>query len=185
MPTEDAQAGAIAIPRHLANFPAKLAQVLTTYPLLSADDVDERSIMKALLAETADDILASPDSEGLRDRTGEPFVLLGIEGLLESTVKGREGEAYVLLRAARDDGTQFTVTTGSAFAIARAVSLDQRGLLPARVVSVELQSKSDPNRNSLWIVAAPLRPSGAPGPVVDATARPAAGAGVADDEEPF
>jgi len=141
--------------------PSKATVLLRTelakYPLINLDDDEGHSIMAALMAETAEEILMDPDSVGLRDITGEPFTLLGIDGVLESTIKGQEGRLYLRLRAARDDGTTFQVTTGSDYAMARAIALDKALCLPRRVCAVEVESKSDPSRTSLWIVDRPLR----------------------------
>lgn len=162
-----------------------LAERVARYPLLDPDDIDERTLLKTLSAETAEDILASPDTEGLRDITGEPFYLVGIEGFLPSNLKDHEDEVYALLTCRRDDGTQFTASTGSKFAITRAIRMDELGLLPRRVVAVSLESKNDPNRSSLWLVDAPLFRRPNPGPVIDA--REASGTKTDDGatEEPF
>jgi hypothetical protein len=169
----------------LTRTPKFLAAALAEYPILSLDDVDDRSIFAALTADSAEDIFADPDSVGLRDITGEPFTLVGIEGILASTIKDHKGEPYIVLNAVRHNGVRFTITTGSLYAMARAVGAERKGLLPRRVMAVLLESKTDSTRSSLWLVDAPAPPPVDGGPVVDVKGKPVPDFEHGDSEEPF
>ena len=162
-----------------------LAAKLTKYPVLDPDDLDERTITRILSAETAEAAAADPDSRGLRDITGVPFMLCGIDGLLLSTVKGHEGEPYMLLRCATEDGVVFTATTGSKFAMTVAMRWDELGVLPRRARSLELANKSDPSTSSLWLVDAPRRADPGQSAAVPAYARSKPTTAPGSDEEPF
>jgi hypothetical protein len=133
-----------------------LAERLDAYPCLDAEDLTEQTLTSILTATTAEAVLVDPESDGLRDIVGEPFYLVGIKGWLHSQLKGKEEERYLMIDAGRDDGTRFTVTTGSPFASARALQLAKLDQLPRRVKAVELENKRSPGTFSLWIVDAPL-----------------------------
>lgn len=170
----------LAIPKGFVfdtSTPAKkaFAEVLLTFPVLDPDDIEDRSLLTELSVNNAESLFSSPDTQPLDEMIGEPFWLLEVVGILASSVKGHEGEPYMLMTARTDDGRRFTVSTGSHYSMRRAAIAHAKGLLPRRVCSVSLVSKGDPSRSSLWLVDRPLRS----GPVIDATSK------ATDDEEPF
>jgi len=149
------------------------AELLMTFPILDPADIEDRSLIAELHAESAEDLFAAPETRPLDGMTGEPFWLTGVVGVLPSEVREHVGEPYVLLSARDDNARAFTISTGSHYSMRRAVKAAAAGMLPRRVMAIFLQSKGDTSRSSLWIVDAP-KPTG---PVTEATARP-----VVDDE---
>jgi hypothetical protein len=153
--------GALAIPKTRDE---ALERVMSNYPVLDPDDVELRSAMEVMTATTPEDTLRAPESVSLRDIGGEPFWLEGITGLLPSTMEESAGKYYALYRCAWDDGRKFTATSGSPYVFFRAARCDEMGWLPRRMVSLLVQSKTNVNRWSLWVVDRPLRAE--PDPIV-------------------
>jgi hypothetical protein len=90
---------------------------------------------------------------------GENVIIVGIDGWLPSDIKSGLGRYIVLSCIDPATGEHFTATTGSPYVITRALRLAELGALPVEVRVVELESKSNPNQSSLWIVAAKARPA--------------------------
>lgn len=132
----------------------KLETTLDRLPAMDMTDAVERSLERTLNATTAEDVLADPESQGLADLVGKTFWLQGVLGCLESTKKSGPSRYLVLDCADDETGMRFTATTGSLFAMARILKLWELGALPRRVRAVELESRSNPDQKSLWVVDA-------------------------------
>ena len=149
------------------------ADVITSislrYPVVPPDELEGRTLVRTLTAETATAVLAAPESVALDDITGEPFWLMGISFFTYSQVKDRENDLYVYLDCYWDDGRGFSATTGSPFVISRVHRLSELGVLPRRVMSILVESRRNSGQSSLWIVEAPLSTSNGPGPIIEAS----------------
>lgn len=146
------------LPSTTAGSDALLAK-LDNLPALSVDDVIERTLTRALSAGTAEEVLSNPEAMGLRDLVGQTVIVNGIDGWLPSDIKGGLGRYVVLSCTDPETGERFTATTGSPYVITRALRLAELDALPQLVRVVELESKSNPNQSSLWIVAAKPAPT--------------------------
>ena len=112
----------------------------------------ERSIERAMNARTPEELLADPESGGLRDYVGKPITINAVLGIMPSTIN--EGDFYIVFEAVTSDGELVTLTTGSRFAAARIATLAAKGWLPRAVRVVELESTANKGQSSLWVVDA-------------------------------
>jgi hypothetical protein len=157
------------------NLPARatseelIVSIAANYTVVDPEELEGRTLLRTLTAETATQVLAGPESQSLDEMTGEPFWLVGIDFFTFSSVKGRESDLYAYIDCYHDDGRGFQVTTGSPFVISRVHRLGELGVLPRRVMSLLVESKRNQGQSSLWIVDAPKsRDNGGRG-VVDTT----------------
>lgn len=115
-------------------------------------DIEERTLARIMAAQSPEELLANPESIGLRDRVGQCLTFHRVEGLLPSTI--RPGDFYGLIEAVTDDGELVSVTTGSPYALGRIVKAHLAGWLPRRMKVVELESTTHPGQSSLWVIDA-------------------------------
>lgn len=126
----------------------------------------ERSMERILSAETAEELLADPDSIGLKDIIGQFVTPTTVIGIAPSTI--REGDYYVIFDGVYGPRQEIrTFTVGSPYAGGRIVKAHLKGWLPRRMRVVALESAANPGQSSLWVVDAPAAP------------------GQRDDEQPF
>lgn len=127
---------------------------LEKLPAMSVDDVIERSLAATLNAGTVDDVLADPESRGLRDLAGRVVTLHGILGALPSSKKGPLNRYVVLDVEDEATGERGAASTGSLYVVARALRLLELDAYPVKVRVVELESTANPGQSSLWITKA-------------------------------
>lgn len=146
-----------------------IAEIASQYRVVSFDEMEGLTIERTMMAETATQVLAAPESVSLDEHTGEPFWLIGIDFFAQSQVKGREDDVYAYINCYWDNGSGFQATTGSPFVISRVHRLAMLGVLPRRVMSVLVESKRNQGQSSLWIVEAPQRTTGVVAEVIETT----------------
>lgn len=117
------------------------------------EDVAETTIKRIMSAETPEDALADPSGEGLRDLSGKTITITQVIGISPSTIKDHTDEYYLRFEARTEKGL-VSLSTGSPYAAAGIVKLANEGWLPRRVRILELVSKTDTSRSSLWVVDA-------------------------------
>jgi hypothetical protein len=124
---------------------------LAGLPVIDPADRDEdASILAAMAAESPEELLADPDSGGLRDLSGQVIVITSVVGITPSTI--RDGDYFIVFEAMTgEDGKIVTLTTGSKYAVPRIAVLAAKGWLPRAVRVTQLASASNPGQSSLWI----------------------------------
>lgn len=159
----------LSVPKH-SDVRNPVLVIAEQYPVVTPDEMENLTLSRTLLAETATAVLAEPESHSLDEMTGEPFYLDGIDFFTYSQVKGREDDLYAYINCHWDNGNGFTVTTGSPFVLVRAHRLKELQVLPRRVMSVLVESRRNQGQSSLWIVDAPEARDNGVGRVLEATA---------------
>lgn len=141
-------------PTHKGELVAMPPKYLIGIPIY--DDVEqlaERSIERAMNAATPEELLADPESGGLRDLAGQAITITAVLGIMPSTIK--DGDYYIVFEAATPPNGELSIlTTGSRFAAARIATLAAKGWLPRAVRVVELESTANKGQSSLWVVDA-------------------------------
>jgi hypothetical protein len=133
------------------------AQVLQTVPGLQEqflamlqdvpepdDDATARIVASILGAETAEELDAAWDAEGMRDRTDEVVIVKAVHKL-PSTYTGGLGVFLVCRCESPGIGEEFILTTGSVSIVAQLVKAHIRGWLPLTVIPRKAES-----RNGYW-----------------------------------
>jgi hypothetical protein len=147
---------------------AALDAMVLALPDLEEDEITERTLSRILNATEAVDVFANPELEGFLNLLGRPLVLRDVLGHLPS--RYAEGQRYLLYDVVDEgSGERLSVASGSPYVAATALTAKARGLLPANVRVVALDSASKPGQQSLWLV---LRKPGAIAPSRDRQAEP-------------
>jgi len=125
--------------------------------ITDAEELIAASMDRIMNARTPEELLSNPDSAGLRDLTGEVIEVLGVTGIMPSTI--REGDYYLLFEAIIEPGKPpTTLTTGSPYAAGRIAKCHREGWLPRFMRVLQLDSATNPGQSSLWVVDAQPKP---------------------------
>jgi hypothetical protein len=130
---------------------AALDAMILALPDLESDDLAERSLARVLNATDAQNVFANPELAGFDDLAGHNLVLRDIVGHLPS--RFAEGQRYLVYEVLDEStGELMMVASGSPYIAAGALQAKSRGMLPAPVRFVALESRSKPGQESHWLV---------------------------------
>jgi hypothetical protein len=130
---------------------AALDAMILALPNLEEDELTERTLSRIMNATEAIDIFANPELEGFFDLLGRPLVLRDVLGHLPS--RFAEAQRYLVYDVVDEgSGERLSVASGSPYIAASALVAKARGLLPAYVRAVALDSTSKPGQQSLWLI---------------------------------
>jgi hypothetical protein len=130
---------------------AALDAMILALPDLESDDLAERSLARVLNATDAVNVFANPELAGFDDLAGHDLVLRDIVGYLPS--RFAEGQKYLVYEVLDEStGELVMVASGSPYIAAGALQARSRGMLPAPVRFVALESRSKPGQESHWLV---------------------------------
>ena len=121
--------------------------------ILDITELTEDSFDRIMNAASPEEALFNPDSEGLLEYAGSVITIMSVDSIGPSTIRDHENEYFLRFTAATPKGVT-SFTTGSPYAGRQLSKLHREGWLPRRVRVLELVSKSDSTRSSLWIVDA-------------------------------
>lgn len=124
---------------------------LDQLPVFDLEGLAERTIANTLSATTPEEVLADPSAAGLDDFADRVVYLVAITGALPSAYDTGPTRYVTLDIADPDTGEHHTVTTGSPYVMSRAFKLADMGALPCLVRVLQLESKNNSGRTSLWI----------------------------------
>jgi hypothetical protein len=154
---------------------AALDAMTLALPNLEDEDLGIRSLARVLNATDLLNVFANPELAGFGDLAGHDLVLHGIIGYLPS--RFADGQKYLVYEVLDEStGELMTVASGSPYIAAAALQARSKGMLPAPVRFVALESRSKPGQESHWLVfrqpgvSAPLkevRPEPEPAPYVN------------------
>jgi hypothetical protein len=154
---------------------ASLDAMILALPDLETDDLAERSLSRVMNATDIANVFANPELAGFDDLAGHDLVLRDIVGYLPS--RFAEGQKYLVYEVLDEStGELVMVASGSPYIAAGALQARSKGMLPAPVRFVALESRSKPGQESHWLVfrqpgvSAPLkevRPEPEPAPYVN------------------
>ena len=121
--------------------------------IVDAEELIAASMDRIMNATTPEELLANPDSAGLRDLTGDVIEVTNVTGIMPSTL--RPGDYYLIFEAIIKPGAPpTTLTTGSPYAAGRIAKCYREGWLPRFMRVVQLESSTNPGQSSLWVVDA-------------------------------
>jgi hypothetical protein len=130
---------------------AALDAMILALPDLESDDLAERSLARVLNATDAQNVFANPELAGFDDLAGHDLVLRDIVGYMPS--RFAEGQKYLVYEVLDEStGELVMVASGSPYIAAGALQAKSRGMLPAPVRFVALESRSKPGQESHWLV---------------------------------
>jgi hypothetical protein len=131
---------------------AALDAMILALPDLESDDLHERSLSRVLNATTSEEAFPSPELAGFDDLAGRDLVLRDIVGYLPS--RFAEGQKYLVYEVLDEStGELVMVASGSPYIAAGALQAKSKGMLPAPVRFVALESRSKPGQESHWLVS--------------------------------
>jgi hypothetical protein len=130
---------------------AALDAMILALPDLETDDLAERSLARVLNATDAVNVFANPELANFSDLEGHDLVLRDVIGHLSS--RFAEGQRYLIYEVLDEStGELVTVASGSPYIAAGALQAKAKGMLPAPVRFVALESRSKPGQESHWLV---------------------------------
>jgi hypothetical protein len=128
-----------------------LDAMILALPDLEADDLVERSLARVMNATDAVNVFANPELAGFDDLAGHDLVLRDVVGHLPS--RFAEGQKYLVYEVLDETtGELMMVASGSPYIAAGALQAQSRGMLPAPVRFVALESRTKPGQESHWLV---------------------------------
>jgi hypothetical protein len=128
-----------------------LDEMVIKLPVLDEEDLTARTLARIMNASELEDVFANPELEGVRDNIGRVVILERVIGRRLSTYT--EDRWYLMYEATDPDtGERINFASGSPYVAASALTAQRKGLLPAPVRIVGLESKGKPGQMSLWLV---------------------------------
>jgi hypothetical protein len=140
--------GAIVQPQDASDVLNHLVEQL---PVLDEEDLTPRTLARIMNATGASDIFANPEMENLQDNLGRILILENVIGRRRSDYEGSE---FFLVYEVTDpdSGERFSIGSASPYAATSALVAQHRGMLPATVRIVGLESRKKPGQVSTWFV---------------------------------
>lgn len=132
----------------------ELEAQLDALPVFDLEELSERTLHNLLTAATDEEALRDPHAQGLGDFADRVIILHAIMGALPSSFETGPTRYIVMDIVDPDTGERHAVSCGSPYVMATAFNLAGRGSLPATVRVLELESKNNSNKSSLWLVKA-------------------------------
>ena len=131
---------------------AAIERYLDALPVLSIEELTERTLTQTLNATTIEDVLKNPEAAGLEDYNGQVLRVDRIAGVLPSTYQTGPTR-YVVIDCVPDTtGEPVSITCGSPYVMTRLFRAAELDAFPVRVRVIALESVSNPGQSSLWIV---------------------------------
>lgn len=127
---------------------------LDALPVFDLEDLTERTLHNLLTATTDEEALRDPRAQGLGDFADRVVILHALIGALPSSFDSGPTRYIVMDITDPETGERHAVSCGSPYVMATAFNLAGRGSLPATVKVLELESKNNSNKSSLWLVRA-------------------------------
>lgn len=132
----------------------ELETQLDALPVFDLEELSERTLHNLLTASTDDEALRNPSAAGLGQFADQVVILQAIIGCLPSSFGSGPTRYIVMDITDPETGERHAVSCGSPYVMATAFNLAARGSLPATVRVLELESKNNSNKSSLWLVKA-------------------------------
>lgn len=131
----------------------ELEMQLDALPVFDLEELSERTLHNLLTASTDDEALRNPSAMGLGQFADQVIILQAIIGCLPSSFDSGPTRYIVMDITDPETGERHAVSCGSPYVMATAFNLAARGSLPATVRVLELESKNNSNKSSLWLVS--------------------------------
>lgn len=132
----------------------ELETQLDALPVFDLEELSERTLHNLLTASTDDEALRNPSAMGLGQFADQVVILQAIIGCLPSAFDTGPTRYIVMDITDPETGERHAVSCGSPYVMAAAFNLASRGSLPATVRVLEVESKNNSNKSSLWLVKA-------------------------------
>lgn len=132
----------------------ELEMQLDALPVFDLEELSERTLHNLLTASTDDEALRNPSAMGLGQFADQVIILQALIGALPSSFDSGPTRYIVMDITDPETGERHAVSCGSPYVMATAFNLASRGSLPATVKVLELESKNNSNKSSLWLVKA-------------------------------
>ena len=132
----------------------ELETLLDNVPVFDLEELSERTLHNLLTAASDEEVLRDPSAMVLGQFAGQVIILQAIIGALPSSFDTGPTRYIVMDITDPETGERHAVSCGSPYVMGAAFNLAARGSLPATVRVLELESKNNSNKSSLWLVKA-------------------------------